>query len=108
MLAVEQYFAALGLGGADAVADRGEHFLLGRLERNAHVIIPGFGDKTNRVGLRVEKRDQTWIVRRRTARPPRHAEGSERRPKRPLLGKKAGVGRIGAGIAAFDIIDAKV
>ena len=56
MLAVEQHFAAFRFGGAHAVADRGEHFLLGRLQRDAHVIIPGFGDKADGVGLRIEQR----------------------------------------------------
>jgi hypothetical protein len=56
MLAIEQHFAALGLGGAHAIADRSEVLLLGRLERDADVIIPGLGDKADGVGLRVQHR----------------------------------------------------
>src|SRR5262245_4760539 len=43
MLAVEQHLTALPLRGSYAVADRGK-VLLGRgLERNAHLVVPGFG-----------------------------------------------------------------
>ena len=108
MLAVEQHFAAFGLGGAHAIADRGEVFLLRRLQRDAHVIVPGFGDKADGVGLRIEQRDEAGIVRGRAAGPPRHAESGERGAHRPLFGEEFGVDRIGAGIAAFDIVDAEL
>ena len=108
MFAVEQHFAALGLGRAHAVADRGEHFFFGGLQRDPHVIVPGFGDEADGVGLRVEQRDEAGIVGRRAARPPRHAEGGELCPHRPPLGEKAGIDRIGAGIAGLDIVDAQL
>ena len=79
MLAVEQHLAALGLGGAHAVADRGEVFLERGLERDADVIVPGLGDEADRVGLGVEQRGKPRIVRGRAAGPPRHAEGGEGR-----------------------------
>ena len=91
MLAVEQHFAALGLGRAHAIADRGDVLLFRRLQRDAHVIVPGFGDETDGVGLGVEERHEAGIVRRRAAGPPRHAEGGERRPQRPLLRQKNSV-----------------
>ena len=107
MLAVEHHFAAFGLGGAHAVADRGQHFLFRRLQRDAHVVIPRLCDKADRVGFRVKERDQSRIVRRRTARPPRHAESGEATAHRAALGEETGVDRIGAGITSLDIIDAK-
>ena len=109
MLAVEQHFAALGLGGAHGVADRGEVLFLRGLERDAHVIVPGLGDEADGVGLA-----------RREARPgPDRStpSGPGRRvmPKAVnfarigrFSAKEAGVGRIGAGIAAFDIVDAEL
>ena len=48
------------------------------------------------------------IVRGRAARPPRHAEGGEGGVELAVLGEQLGVGRIGAGIAALDIVDAKI
>ena len=108
MLAIEQHFAALGLGRAHAVADRGEVFLLGGLERDAHVIVPGFGDEADGVGFGRQHRGKPRIVGGRTARPPRHAERGDFRARRPLFSKEARIGRIGAGIAGLDIIDAEL
>ena len=51
MFAVEQHLTAFGFGRAHAVADRGEILLLGGFERDAHVIVPGFGDEADGVGL---------------------------------------------------------
>src|SRR6267143_856206 len=47
VLAVEQNLAAFLLGGGDAVADRGEVLPERGLERDAHVIIPRFGDEAD-------------------------------------------------------------
>ena len=79
MLAVEQHFPALCLGRADAVADRGEVFLVRRLQRDVDVVVPGLGDKADGVGLGIEQRGKAGIVGGRAAGPPRHAEGGERR-----------------------------
>ncbi len=91
-----------------AVADRGEVLLLGGLERDPHVIVPGLGDEADGVGLGVEQRRQPRIVRGRAAGPPRHAEGREGRVELALLGEQLGVGRIGARIAALDVVDAEI
>ena len=90
-----------------AVADRGEVFLVGRLERDADMVVPGLGDKADRIGLGVEQRGQARIVRGRAPGPPRHAERGECRVQSAMLGEQFGVGRIGAGIAALDIVDAE-
>ena len=108
MLAVEQHLAALRLGSAHAVADRGEVLLVAGLERDAHVVVPGFGDETDRVGLGGEERGKARIVRRRTAGPARHAECGDFCLERPPLGEQTRVDRIGAGIAGLDIVDAEL
>jgi hypothetical protein len=108
MLAIEHHLAARGFRHADAVADRGEIFLVGGLQRHAHLIGRGLGDETDRVGLGFQEPREPGIVRGRTARPPRHAERRELRMVQLRLGgEKFGVGRIGAGIAALDVIDAE-
>ena len=109
MLAVEHHLAARGLRGLHAVADRGEIFLVGGLERDPHLIGRRFCHKADRVGLGFQQRRQTRIVRGRAAGTPGHAErGKARVIELWLLGKEFGVGRIGAGIAALDIVDAEL
>ena len=108
MLAVEQHFAALGFGGGDAVADRGKVLLLGGLERHPHVIVPGLGNEADGVGLGVEQRHQPRIVRGRATGPPSHTERRKGRVELALLGEQLGIGRIGARIAALDVIDAEI
>ena len=58
--------------------------------------------------LRLEQRCEARIVGGRAARPPRHAEGGEGRVDLAVLAEELGVGRIGAGIAALDIVDAEL
>ena len=77
MLAIDHHLAARGLRRADAVADRGEVFLVGGLERDAHLIGGGFRDKADRIGLGLDQRRQPRIVRGRAARTARHAERGE-------------------------------
>ena len=109
MLAVDQRFAALGLGRRNAVADRGEVLLVGGLQRDANVIVPRLRDEADRVGLGIQQAGETGIVRRRAARPACHAERGKRRVRQfRTLGKEFRVGRIGAGIAALDVIDAEL
>ena len=108
MLAVEQHLASRGDGGADAVADRSQVFLRRRLERDAHVVVPGFRHEADGVGLGLEQRREPGIVRGRAARPPRHSERGEGGAQVAVLGEQLSVGRIRAGIAALDIVDAKI
>ena len=59
--------------------------------------------------LAVEQRGQARIVRGRAAGPARHAEGGEGGVEfAQLLREQFGIGRIGARIAALDIIDAEL
>ena len=60
------------------------------------------------IGLGGEQRLEARIVGDRAARPLGHAEGGELGvAERPRLGEEPGVGRVGAGIAALDIVDAE-
>ena len=73
------------------------------------VIVPRLGDKADGVGLGFEQRGEPGIVGGRAARPPRHAEGGEGGVLQSLISREQfGVGRVGAGIAALDIVDAEI
>src|SRR5438270_819082 len=78
VLAVEQHLTAPTFGRADAFADGVEVLLRRGLERYAHVIVPRFGNETDGVCPRLEQRRKSRIVRGRSARTSRHAEGCER------------------------------
>jgi hypothetical protein len=108
VLAIEQDLAALGLGGAHAVADRRKVLLQRRLERDTHVIVPRLGDEADGVGLGVEQRAEAGIVRRRAAGATRHPERRERRVELAMFGEQLRVGRIGARIAPLDIVHAEI
>ena len=71
------------------------------------VIVPGFGDEDDRVGVGGEQRGEAGIVGGRAAGPLGHAEGAEARALGRLALEEFGVDRIGAGIAALDIVDAE-
>ncbi len=107
MLAIDHRFAAGGNGALDRIADAGEVFLVGRAERDTHVIVPALGDEADRVGLGFEQRGKARIVRGRHPWPARHAEADEGGTLRALFREEFGVGRVGAGIAALDIVDAE-
>ena len=108
VLAIDHHLAPRRLRSNDAVADRGEVFLVGGLQRHPHLISAGFGDKADRIGLGLDECRKPRIVRGRTARTARHAERREFCAlELRLVRKEFGVGRIGAGIAALDIVDAE-
>src|SRR5205814_985062 len=88
VLAVEQHLAALGLGGAHAVADRGE-VLLGRgFERDAHVVVPRLGDEADGVGLGPQQRRETRIGGGRAAGAAGHVGGGGGGGGAALLGQE--------------------
>src|SRR5581483_551552 len=76
-------------------------------ERDADVIVPAFGDEDDRVGSRGEQGGDSRIVAGRAARPFRHAERRETGALGRLRLEEFRVERIGAGIAALDIVDAE-
>ena len=109
VLAVEHHLAPGLLRGGHAVADGGEVLLVGGLKGDPHLVGGRFGDKADRVGLGFQKARHAGIVRDGTSGTPRHAEGGEARMVELRLGReKLGIRRIGAGIAAFDIVDAEI
>src|SRR5205823_12242704 len=108
MLAVEQHLAVLAHGRAYAVADRSEILLRARLERDPHVVIPGLRHEADGVRLGVEQRREAGIVRGGAAGAARHAEGGEGRAQSALVGEQLRVGRVRAGIAGLDIVDAEL
>src|SRR5262249_58228329 len=89
-------------------AVRGRVLLRAGLGRDAPVVIPGFRDEADGGGLSLEQRREAWIVRSRTARPPRHAERGEGRLEAALLGEQLRVGQVRARITALDIVDAEI
>src|SRR5579864_4916637 len=69
--------------------------------------IPALADETGTRRFGAEHRREAGIVPRAAARPLRHAEGDELGVlKHRWRGEEAGIGRVGARPAAFDIIDA--
>ena len=109
MLAVEQHLPARLASPPRPTGGCLEVLLLGGAERDADVVVPGLGDEADGVGLGVEQAAQAGIVGEADARPLGHAEGGEGRARSVrFFSKKARVGRVGAGIAALDIVDAEL
>ena len=109
MFAVHHDLAASRRGGLHAVADRRQIFIVRGLERDPDLIGRGLCNKADRIRLGIDQRGQSRIVGGRPTRPSRHAESRETgMVKHRLLRKQLGVGWIGAGIAALDIVDAEI
>ena len=108
MLAVEQDLTALGARGAHAVPDGGDVFFGRGLERNADMIIRRFGNKTNRRPCASSSASRPGSFE--AERPGRRVmpKAVNVAPERALLTEQLGIDRVGAGIAAFDIIDAEL
>ena len=106
MLAIEQHFAPFVARGNDALADAREAFFNRALKRNVDMIIPRLRDEADCIRVGVEQRRDARIVGRRTPCPLGHPESAEFCTKDRFFRKELGVERIGAGIAALDIIDA--
>ena len=105
---VHGFFAGVD-GGLDGIADHGEVFVVGNLERDIDLVGPGLADEAGALGWRIQDRRDNRIVRSRAARASGHAEGDEARAlKTRIGGKKLGIGGVGAGPAALDIIDAQL
>ena len=83
-------------------------FLVGAAERQAHVIIPALGHEADRVGVRLQEASKAadrWKPRPLPAFG--HAKATKDAFRVRFFSKKLGVGRVGARIAALDIIDAE-
>ena len=109
MLAIEDRLAARR-DGACAIDSRMPSRLSSSVdsERDMHLIVPALGDECDRVAIGREQAGDAGIVGGRAARALRHPEGREFRLARRLLAEKLRVERIGAGIAALDVVDAEI
>ena len=105
VLAVEHRLPTGGGRRGDRLGDRIQVLLVGAAERQPHMEVPGLADEADRVGIGLEEVLQAGVVGDRAAGALHHAEGGEFCAARPLPFKERGVGRIGAGIAALDIVD---
>jgi hypothetical protein len=108
MLAVDHRFLAGGECCLHAVGDAGEVLVVGGLQRHADMVVPGLGDKAHRIGPCLHQVLQAGVVGGGAPCPPGHAEGGKRCLHLARLGKQRGVGLVGAGVAALDIIEAKL
>ena len=107
MLAIDHRLAARRDRRAHAVADAVEVLLQRATERDMDVIVPALGDKHDRVGVGRQQTRDAGIVGDRAPSALGHAEGAEFGALGWFALKELGVERIGAGIAALDIIDAE-
>ncbi len=71
------------------------------------MVVPGLGHEADGLGLGADQILQARIIGDGTPCPLHHAEGGEGGLGFPVLAEKRGIGRIGAGIAALDVIDAQ-
>ena len=108
VFAVDEHFTTFCPRGAHAVTNRGKVLVLGGLERDPHVVIPGLRHEADGLGLGLEQRRQSRIVRGRTAGPPRHPECRQAGAQGSVFGEKLRIDRVGARIAALDIVDADI
>src|SRR5262249_23241315 len=92
----------------DRLANALQVLLEARAERHVDVKVPGLGDETNGARLGSEHCLEAGIVGKRPARTLGHAEGCEHgEAERARRSEQLGVGRIGAWIASFDIVEAE-
>jgi hypothetical protein len=108
MLAIDHGLAASGARDLHGLGDAVEIFVERAAQRDMHLIVPALGDIDDVVGGRLEQRGDAGIIGGRAPRPLGHAEGAEARALRRLLLEELRVERIGAGIAAFDIVEAEI
>ena len=97
-----------GDDGPDRFRDAFEVFLVGTAERHADVIVPALRHETDRIAPGIEQSRKAGIVGGGNAGALRHAEGDELRAGRALLRKESRIRRIGARIAALDIVQAEL
>ncbi len=107
MLAVDHRLAPGGEGRLDALFDAGEVFFQRAAERDADVIVPSLGDEHDGVSVRGDERGEAGIIGGRASGAFGHAEGAEPRALRRLALEEPRIERVGAGIAALDVVDAE-
>jgi hypothetical protein len=108
MLAVDQRLATGFDHGLDGFADAFEIFLGLDFERDADLKRGRLRDKTDGVRFRSQRARERGVVRGGAARALGHAEGGELGLGLVVFGEQRGVGRVSAGDAGLDVIDAEL
>ena len=111
MLGVENHFIDALLHERDRIGDDFQVGLLADAQIVAHVQVPGLADQGHHRRIRAEQNFEIDILRRLGAEFSRRAEGCDLGVLELELFhllEKIGVARIGARIAAFDVVDAHV
>ena len=109
MLTIDHRLALRFNDGADRLIDRLKVFFIRNAERNAYVVVPRLRDEADAVSRGLQDGLQAGIVRHRPAGALGHAEGRETgRFEIGARRKKLGIRGVGAGISAFDVVDAKL
>ncbi len=107
MLAIDDGLAPRRDRRLHALGNAFEVLLQRAAERDMNLVIPALGDEHDGVGGAVEQSGDARIVGGGAPRALGHAEGGEMRVRRALCLEEFGVLRIGAGIAALDVVDAE-
>ena len=109
MLAIDHRLAVMRDDRFHALANAVEVLLVGNAKCYFHMEIPTLGNEANGIGRGVEDGGKPGIVGGAAPCPLGHAEGGEGGTlQRRLVAKKSRVGGIGAGIAAFHVVDAQL
>ncbi len=108
MLGIQQRLAAARHHRGDGFGDAVDIVLARNLERDIDMEIPALGDEAGRAGLRVQHGRQARIVGGAAPGALGHAEGGQLRMcQRRRIGEELRVGRVGAGEAALDVVEAE-
>ena len=106
MLGIEHGFVGPLGRQRDAVVDHIDILVEANAQREFHMEIPGLADQTDHAGAAAENCCQPGIVLSAAAGAPRHAKrGQAGAFQGGLVGEECVIGRVGAGPAAFHIVD---
>ena len=108
MLGIEHHLVHAALRIAERVGDHLEVFGAVDFQRHVDMEVPGLADHADVARLGLQDGGQTGIVGGTSAGAAGHAEGHELGVLEfGRIGEEAVVGRIGAGPAALDVVDAQ-
>ena len=107
MLAVDHGLTVCRNRRVHRACDGFEVFLIGAAQRHLDVIVPTLGNIADGIAIGGKQTGEAGIVGGRYAMALGHAEADKGCFCRTLSGEKFGVGRIGTGIAALNIVDAQ-
>ena len=108
VLGIEHHLVHATLGIGKRVGNHLEVFGAVDFQRHVDMEVPGLADHADIARLGLQDGGESWIVRRTAAGAAGHAEGHELGvPELGRIGEEAVVGRVGAGPAALDVVDAQ-